>query len=156
MPLKNGALTPREELFIDAMARTGEVGYSAEKAGFRNVSVAGSQVLARPAVRDAIRREQLARLNNDLLPLAISTLETIMRDPKATERGRLAATAQVLKYTVGAQVDASETKEPHEMSASELTQRIEALRREAADRAKPIVEGEAKPVESEAGTGVFD
>jgi len=142
MPLKNGALTGREKRFVELMARTGEVAYSAEKAGFRSIKSTGSIVNARPAVRDAIRQEQVARLNNELLPLALDTAERVLRDPKATERGKLTAVALVLKHTLGAAVDATEAKEPHEMSAAELQQRIEALRREAADRAKPVIEAE--------------
>ena len=142
MPLKNGAMTPMEKRFVVEAARTGEPVYAAARAGFKSPDMQGSQVMNRPAIREAIRREQLARLNNDLLPLAISTLQQIMTDPKATERGRLTATALVLKHTVGAAVDATEAKEPHEMSAAELQQRIEALRREAADRAKPVIEAE--------------
>lgn len=134
--------TPLENRFIAEMRRTDEPVLAAARAGFRQPETLAGQLMNRPAIRDTVRREQLARLNNDLLPLAISTLQQIMTDPKATERGRLTATALVLKHTVGAAVDATEAKEPHEMSAAELQQRIEALRREAADRAKPVIEAE--------------
>lgn len=151
MPIKGGKLTGSEVAFVAAYAESGNLGFAGHKAGYGGVNSA-SQALARPAVQDAIRREQIARLNNELLPLAIATLVEVMTSKTATERGKLTATALVLKHTVGAAVDATEGKEPHEMSAHELQQRIEALRREAADRAKPVtLDVDPNP----AGGGVF-
>lgn len=153
MPDKAGRMTHQEKTFIDRYSRTGDADYAAQAAEYAQPGRDAGRALSRPAVQDAIRREQIARLNNELLPLAIATLIDVMTSPKATERGKLTATALVLKHTVGAAVDPTEGKEPHEMSAHELQQRIEALRREAADRAKPVT------IEAEPGapdSGVFD
>lgn len=156
MPRKSGKTTPNEKAFIDHMAVTGDRMYAAEKAGYADPASGASRALQRPAIQDGIRREQLARLNNELLPLAISTLADILTSKTATERGKLTATAQVLKHTVGANIEAGEGKEPHEMSASELQQRIDALRREASERARPVIEGEAVALdEPTPGGGVF-
>ena len=122
----------------------GSSAYAAEKARYAFPDQSGSRVLARPAVQESIKRQQAARLNNELLPLALNVLQDVLTSPKATERGKLAASAQVLKHTLGASIDAGEGKEPHEMTIDEIHQRLEALRREAADRAKPVIEGEAE------------
>lgn len=147
MPNKKGRFSPQEKVFVERMAATGDAVYAATKAGYGSPQPRASENLQKPAVVDAIRRQQVARLNNELLPLAIDTLLDVMTAKNSTERGRLAAAAHVLKHTVGANIEASEGKEPHEMSADELHLRIEALRREAAERAKPIID--AKPVESD-------
>lgn len=143
MPRKGGRSTANERVFVEVMAQTGDRNYAGTKAGYAVPASGASQALARPAVQDAIRREQLARLNNELLPLAIKTLVDILTSKTATERGKLTATTIVMKHTVGSGIEPGEGKEPHEMSAQELQERIAALRREASERATPIIEGTA-------------
>lgn len=138
------------------MAKTGDRIYAAEKAGYAAPAVSASQALQKADVQREIARIQVARLNNELLPLALDTLQTVLTSATATERGKLTATALVLKHTLASGVEAGEGKEPHEMSATELEQRIQALRREASDRARPVLEGEAKHLEDPPRAGVFD
>jgi hypothetical protein len=52
--------------------------------------------------------------------------------------------------------DADKILEPHEMTADQLQQNITRLRREAADRSRPIIDGSAARIESQpAESGVF-
>lgn len=55
--------------------------------------------------------------------------------------------------------DADKVLEPHEMSADQLQQQITRLRREAAERSQPMLEGTALRVEARSSTqsdeGVF-
>ena len=98
-----------------------------------------------------VRRAQMARLNNDLLPAALNLIETVILDEKETTRNRLTAAKIVVDRTIGMVQDGAETKEPHEMTAAELQERIERLRREQSDRAKPVLDHEQPPE-----AGVFD
>lgn len=141
MPIKGGKLTVQERKFSQVYADTGSVGFAAEKAGYAFPHVSGSKALARPAVQESIKRQQLARLNNELLPLALDTIETIMLNPKATDSNKLTAAGLVMKHTSSA--DGGQEKEPHEMTLDEIQARLAALRREASDRAKPVLEQEA-------------
>ena len=70
---------------------------------------------------------------------------------KASNRDKLTAAQVVMKYSIG-QSEGADAKEPHEMTPEEIQQRIDALRRAAADKARPVIEGKAKPQD----TGVFD
>ena len=63
------------------MAATGDATYSATKAGAKSPQPRAFEMLARPAVQAEIRAQQLARLHNDLLPLALNTIETALKDP---------------------------------------------------------------------------
>ena len=148
MPLRNGKLTAQERRFAQVYADTGAVGYAAEKAGYAFPEVSGSKALARPAVQESIKRQQLARLNNELLPLALDTLEGILRSPKSTDNNKNTAAGLVMKYSVG-QGEGSEAKEPHEMTAEEIQQQIERLRAAAADRARPVIEPEPSSIDDQ-------
>ena len=151
MPLKDGSLTQQEALFAGYMAATGDATYSAAKAGYRGPQKEGWAKMQNPALADTVRRAQLARINNDLLPRSLDLLDRVLTDDKETTRNRLAAAQLVLRYTVGQTADGAETKEPHEMTAAELQERIERLRREQSERAKPVIEHDAGPE-----AGVFD
>lgn len=143
MPRKDGSLTEKEAMFAGYMAATGDPTYSAAKAGYAAPQVDGWRRTNNPATMEVVRRAQLARLNNDLLPAALSLIEKVILDDKETTRNRLTAAKIVVDRTIGMVQDGAETKEPHEMTAAEIQARIERLRREQADRAKPVIEHDA-------------
>ncbi|MEC5291574.1 MULTISPECIES: hypothetical protein [unclassified Aurantimonas] len=111
--------------------------YSGEKAKLSQASA--GRVLERPGVQVEVRRLQLARIHNDLLPLAVNTLERIMLDAKASERGKIQAAKIVLDRAYNVASDA-ERKEAHEMTGDELQAALDRLRREAADRSRQVIE----------------
>ena len=147
MPLKNGKLNPQERTFAAVYADTGSSTYAATQAGYAHPHQRAASNLAKPAVQAEIRAQQLARLNNELLPLALDNLEAILRSDKATERGKIMAAKIVIDKAGGP--DATNGKEPHEMSGDELQAAIDRLRREASDRAKPVIDATANEPESD-------
>lgn len=148
MPLKDGRRTDREALFIGHLAATGDPTYAAAKAGYSQPQVQGWQKAHNPAIADATRKAQLVRLNNDLLPKSLDLLETVLTNTKESTRNRITAAQTVLKYSLG-QGESGEAKDPSEMTPAEIQARIDTLRRAMADRAKPVIEGQAEPPKSD-------
>lgn len=153
MPDKLGRLNTQEKRFAKEYAMTGNAVFAASAAGYASPRQRASHNLQKDAVQADIRRQQLAILNNELLPAAIGVLATIIADPKASERGKLTAVKIVLDRALGG-ADASESKEPHEMTSDEIQKRLDALRREASDRARVVIEHE--PSEAKAEPSAFD
>ena len=151
MPRKDGTLTPQEAAYAGYMAASGDPTYSAARAGYRTPEVDGWKKANNPVMVDVVRRAQVARLNNELLPMALNLIEKVILDEKENTRNRLTAAKIVVDRTLGQVQDGAESKEPHEMTAAELQARIERLRREQSERAKPILDAEPSPA-----PGVFD
>ncbi|TGT76169.1 MULTISPECIES: hypothetical protein [unclassified Mesorhizobium] len=130
---------------------TGDPTHSARLAGYAHPQPRGSDNLRKPAIQAEIRAQQLARLHNDLLPLALNTIETALKDPVVPWGSKMVASKIVIDrvYAAG---DAAAGKDPAEMSGDELQSAIDRLRREASERAKPILEHE----ESIPKPGAFD
>lgn len=145
MPTKTGRRTDKEALFIGHLASTGDATFAAMKAGYSQPAIDGWKKSHNPAIAEATRKVQIARLNNDLLPKSLDLLERVITDDKEATRNRITAAQTVLKYSLGAR-DGGEEKEAHEMTPAELQARIDTLRRTLADKARPVIEHEpAKP-----------
>ncbi|AUQ95960.1 hypothetical protein PhaeoP66_03218 [Phaeobacter inhibens] len=127
MPRKSGKRTGRERVFVEHMAASGDAVYSATQAGYAHPPSAAVQLSQRPAIAAAIKRKELDRVTNDLLPLATDRVEKILKDPKENSRVVLAAAKLVWDRSFGGQ-DGDGSKEPHEMTADELQNRIAQLR----------------------------
>ena len=154
MPVKGGKLTPQEAQFIGHLAATGDATYAAKMARYSQPAVQGWQKAHNPAIAEHVRKAQVARLTNDLLPKSLDLLDVFLTDEKRADRVRLAAAQTVLKYTLGASEDGTE-KDPAEMSAAEIQARIDQLRRAAADRARPVIEGTAGTIDTAPENDVF-
>lgn len=141
----------QEAAFIGFAALTGDPVYAAQRAGYAHPNARAHDKMNTPVIADAVRKGQIARLNNDLLPKSLDLLERVLTDEKEATRNRLTAAQVVLKYSLGGK-DGEQDKEPHEMTPQELQARIDTLRRAMSDKAKPVIEGE--PVAPE--KGVFD
>lgn len=144
VPLKSGKLTPQERAFTQSYASTGDGAYAKTVAKLRSNSAA-SQTLARPAVQAEIRRIQEARLNNEVLPAAVDLLHRVITDDRAADRVRVTAAKIVLDRTLGATDASGADRDPSEMTPDEIQVAIDRLRREAADRAKPVIDHEQNP-----------
>ena len=151
MPLKNGHTTRQERKFAENYAMTGDVGYSAAKAGYKQYQ-GGSQALQRPAVQDEIRRIQMAKLFNEVLPLAVQEHIKLLEDPKTPAGAKVQAVKLAYDRTLGSQ-EGAHSKAPHEMSTEELQAelaasklRLAALESAKADQARPIIEAKASDV----------
>lgn len=141
MPLKGGKLTPMERAFSEKMVATGDPVYAAEKAGYSSPHARASQNMANQAIVDDIRKKCLKQLNDGILPLAIEQHEKLLKDPLTPAGARVQAIKLAYDRTLGAGDDGS-TKEPHEMTSEEIDRRLAALRAEAANRSKPVLEHE--------------
>jgi hypothetical protein len=145
LPFKNGSLTPREKAFVRYMAGTSDQTYAATKAGYSTPRVQASQLMAKPAVKNAVMAEAERILRDELLPLALETHKRLLSD-KATPAGAQ-VTAVKLAYdrTLGVD-DGKQAKEPSEMTYDELQASIEELQQQRdslADQARDVT-----PVES--------
>lgn len=144
MPLKNGQMTAKERMIARAAAVTGEnVSEVARRAGVteRNVYFA----LDRPAVRDMMRREQMAELEK-AVTLAVETLVTVMSDKTCARGLQIRAAEVTLKYGLRPG-DETADKDPSQLTGAELADLAQRLRRQLA--------GEVTDVDPEPG-GVFE
>jgi phage terminase small subunit len=151
MPLKGGKLTPKEAQFIGHMAATGDATYSAKMAGYGSAPLLGWQKAHNPAIAESVRKAQITRLTNELLPASLDLLSQVLTDTKESTRNRITAAQTVLKYTLGAN-ERGEEKAPEDMTPAEIQARIDQLRRAAADKARPVIEGQVQAPDP----GVFD
>ncbi|QIG74368.1 hypothetical protein EVC08_056 [Rhizobium phage RHph_N65] len=137
MPRKGEQWTAQERVFVNNMAATGDKTYSATQAGYKHPAIKAHAVLARPAVQEEIRKEQLARLFKEALPAAVNCLVSIITDSKAPAGARVQASKVVFDRTLGA-AEGAEAKEPHEMTSEEIAKAIAQLEQVAFERAKPV------------------
>jgi hypothetical protein len=133
------------------MAVTGDPTYSAAKAGYSTPQPRGSEVLARPKVQAEIVRLQVARLFDEILPLAVEQHKALLTNALTPAGAKVQAIKLAYDRTLGRD-DAAAGKDPSEMNGDELADAIDRLYRERAARAKPIVEHE----ESIPKSGAFD
>lgn len=147
MPLKDGRRTDKEALFIGHLASTGDATFAAMRAGYKDPTVQGWQKAHNPAIVESVRKAQVARMVNEVLPLAVDTIVNVLTAQDASNRDKLTAAQIALKYTLG-QSDQAQDKDPADMTPAEIQARIDALRRAAADKARPVIDGQAQ--------GVFD
>lgn len=148
MPRKNGSLTPKEKAFSHYMARTNDREYAATRAGLAHPHVSGSQLMARPAVRDEVIRQAEIMLRDEILPLALATHKRLLTDKTVPAGAALGATKLAYDRTLGVD-EGKADKEPSEMSYDELQASIETLRREQDARAESARDVTPEP-------GVFD
>lgn len=129
---RKNQLTNKQMQFAHALARTGDATYAAKRAGYAFPEVTGSK-LAKDARIDANRRgQQLAILNNKLLPLALDLFERVLTDDQETTRNRLTAASKVADLTLKQDQNTAQL-EPHEMTADQIQARIAELRQRSAE-----------------------
>lgn len=141
MPLKSGRKTAQEAAFIGFAALSGDPVYAAQRAGYAHIHARAHDKMNNPVIAEAVRKAQITRLNNDLLPKSLDLLEKVILDESEATRNRITAAQTVLKYSLG-QAEGADAKEPHEMTPAELQARIDTLRRAMADRARPVIDHE--------------
>ena len=140
MPLKNGHMTKGERAFVEVMARTGDVAYSAAKAGFASPGQNGNKLMQRPAVRAEVIKRHEDLLFNELLPLAYAAHKRLLTEKGVPAGAQLGAVKLAYDRTLGDQADAADAKEPSEMSYDELQASIAALRAEQAAREEGAID----------------
>jgi phage terminase small subunit len=148
MPYKSGRLSPRERLFIDRMARTGDAQYAAEKAGYSQPGVRGYQLMMKPAIKSAVLQRAEEVLRDELLPLALERHKMLLTAAGVPAGAQLGAVKLAYDRTLGEDQDKA-AKEPSEMTFDELQQSIETLRRQ-----QNLIADQARDVTPD--SGVFD
>lgn len=143
MPSQTGRMTAKERTFIDKRVALGDDVAAAQAAGYAYPHQAAKQLNERPAIAAEVRKREAERITNDLLPLAVDRVERILRDDKAEMRHVLTAAKMVWDRSLGAEAGALQ-KEPHEMTADELAERVAQLRQRQAE-----IAGEARDVTPE-------
>ena len=124
---RNGDLTPQEKTFVKHAAATGSLAYAGYRAGYADPDKSAYRVVARPEVANAIRAEQVKRLEKDALALAVDFIISTLQDDKAAPKIRLEAAKVTLSYTLGRNAEAAE-KAPEDMTAEEIAARLAELR----------------------------
>ena len=130
-----------EKAFSNKMASSGDAVYAAEKAGYAHPRQAASKNMQNVDVQNDIRRQSLKKLNEGILPLAVDEHERLLRDKLVPAGAKATLIKLAYDRTLGANDDGSQ-KEPHEMTSEEIDRRLAALRAEAANRSKPVIEHE--------------
>ena len=123
MPDRTGRKTGQERVFVERMAATGDAVYAAEKAGYAHPRQRASANLQKPEIVEDVRRLQLARLTNELLPAAVNLLGTVVANEKETTRNRLTAAKMIMDRTLGDK-ETAEAKPDHELTGAELAASI--------------------------------
>lgn len=162
MPLKNERLTARERIFAKHYAVTGDHVYAATKAGYAVPASGGSQNLQKPLVQKDVRRQQMARLQDVLVPLALDHAEDVLSDPERPDREKTLVMKAVLDQAHKLKNESAEL-EPHELSGEELARRADEARlaiiewrNEQARRAVDITPEPQRAAYIEHAVGVFD
>jgi len=134
MPRKNGHLTPQELTYVEVYAATNDRKYAADKAGYKRQMKSSYDKLNNPIILQEIRKVQMARLCNTLVPLALDHFEDTLNDAKAPVRDKTMIGKIVLDHAKHLSDDA-ENKNLHELTSDEIQAMLADLRREQASRA---------------------
>jgi phage terminase small subunit len=150
MPLKNGALTKREQAFVEAFGRAGDRVAAAREAGYASPEVQGHHLLARPAIAQAAEAQLLEGLRAGVLE-GVPILRKLQAG--ALKDSDKVAAARALQDFYGKVLDRlgiGADKELHEMTADELRQKLGELDRlQARHDAVDVI---AEPLDP----GIFD
>jgi phage terminase small subunit len=154
MPIKSGRMTPQERIFAKHYAETGNGVFAAAQANYSQPATAASKNLAKPTVLAEAQRLAEEVLANEILPWATKRHLKILQDDNAPAGAHNKAVEIAYKYGL-AKSDNINDKAPSEMTAVEIQARLaglEATRQrllsESADRAKPVLDLEAEPLDA--------
>lgn len=150
-----------EKTFVDELAKTGDPTYAAWKAGSSNPVVIGQRMAAKPELKEAGIDAARRMLAEEGTLVAVGTLIEISGNEKYPANSRVSASDKILKYSGFASAEGTE-KDLAAMSGEELAREIArsrargaALEHVAAERSRPVIEGElAGEAEAEEGAGV--
>lgn len=147
MPSKTGKLTASETAVVQAFAETESVQFARMKGQYRS-DQAVYQALQRPAVQAEIRKVQLERLHNDLLPAAVTVLRTALDlDHAGVPWGSRITAAKIVTDRVFNDAQSGQRKDVADMTADELKDAMQDLQSRLANMAKPIVDATPAPTE---------
>lgn len=134
MPDKTGRFTPKERVFVAAMARTNDATYAATKAGYSQPVVQGAQMMAKEAIAGATREVVRRFLYEEAGSIGVGVLVELATNPKVADGVRRGAAVDLTKLSGIAITEADDGKELHEMTGQEL----DAARRKLARRTQAV------------------
>lgn len=147
MANKAGRFNPMQREFVKVMARVNDATYAATKAGYKNPTQRGSEMMAKPAIQDATFASVQRFLKDQGAAIGVYTLAELAIDEKIPAGVRRAAASDLAKLSGVGVEEASAGKELHEMSldelranASKLERQRDAMLRAIGDQAKPVIE----------------
>lgn len=152
MPVKSGRMTPMEKAFVKTMARVNDATYAATKAGYSNPVQRGSELIKKPAIKEATFAEVQRFLRDQGAAIGVYTLAELAVDQGIPAGVRRAAASDLAKLSGIGVSDAAQGKEAHEMTAAELREHAAKLEQQRdaylkllADQAKPVIDAEPDP-----------
>lgn len=153
MPNQKGRFTDKEKKFAQELAVLGDATKAAKMAGYSYPAQAAQHLRHNTAVQAEVVKIQIERINNHLLPLAVTAIERLLIDPKTPAGAQVQAAKLVFDRALGE--NATSDKAAHELTGDELSAQIDRLRLEVAKRTGQVIEGEVTPSPASA-VGVFD
>jgi hypothetical protein len=141
MPLKNGHLTPKERVWSEAFAATGDAAYAAWKAEYSmsTLAMVTHRNKSNPAVMADVRRrraEKAATAAEEGLDITIET----MRDKTHAPKVRLEAIRMVWQTDKELNGADALLKDAHEMTGDEIQAVLTAAHAELARRAGQAID----------------
>lgn len=140
MRLRKGVFTPREDVFVERYAATGDKLYAAEKAGFPHPAQAAHRLINAPRVAEEIHA-RIAQKRITGGEVALDTLLELATDRKNVPAGVRRAAAADLWKASGVAGSGADEKDMAEMTADELVGMLERAKGILASRAKDITPG---------------
>lgn len=149
-------VTRQEARFAEVLTETGSSKFAAIEAKYAMPEAKHAQIAAKPQIQATVRALQEKRLNNDLLPLALSVIEKVLTSDAEKTRDKLTAAKLVVDRTIGMGRDMAADKAPEDMTAEELSARIAMLRVKQAEIAAEANTIDAEAIKPAPGGSVFD
>ena len=149
MPNKAGRFSGMEREFVANMAKYNDQKLAAERAGYKQASLRGWQLMKNPLIVAAVRSEVMTFLQEKAGPAAVYNLAEIALDTKMPAGARVKASEILMKASGLGVQEGGAGKELHEMTGDELRHEIQrmeatqaAMTRALSDQAKPVIEGD--------------
>lgn len=119
-PLNKVKLTPMQRTFVKVAAATGDQTYAATKAGYAEPVVAGSKLMAKAHIKQSVYNEQMRRLEDEGLAVAVDRVIANARDNTKPGGVQNQAAKIIIDTVKDAQQALAANKDLGEMSAAEL------------------------------------
>ncbi len=143
-------LTHKDLAFIKHFVAHGDQQAACRAAGLHPGGA--SRIMQRPQIQAAIRQRQIARMNNEALPLAVDAVLSILQDPAVNATARVGAARLVFDRVLGKEAQGPDTtKDLHEYTPEEMDAAIAKLDRAIEARGQAtedaqLIENKAEPV----------
>ena len=140
-------LTEKQAEFVRSYVRNGGKGVDAAKsAGYSgDCRSVVWQNLRLPSVVAAIKAYQIQLFEGEITSLALGTIKEALQDQTLSMQHRATLAVKVVTHNLpkAPEAPSSDQKSPSDMSIEELEELVMRGRQQLADRAKPVIDGQA-------------